>query len=193
MGDDAFMDKPGTLWGRLPWVVQVVLSIVIAGLMALILSGVLYVLSDEVGGLSGALVGLLVPVMLLVALLFWGRRRSNRSLGGQEGRQAFQSAIRTGVISPQADRERLTELVKQFYDRRRPLLIVCGIVLGLFLLWSILVIDFPLDGRELRFLLEQLILMLLILVPGVLFIRRRNRQMAALRDALEGDRAPPSR
>jgi hypothetical protein len=168
-----------------------VLSIVIAGLMALILSGVLHVLSDEVGGLSGALVGLLVPVMLLVALLFWGRRRSNRSLGGQEGRQAFQSAIRTGVISPQADRERLTELVKQFYARRRPLLIVCGIVFGLFLLWSILVVDFPLDGRELRFLLEQLILMLLILVPGVLFIRRRNRQMAVLREALQIGDPPP--
>ena len=191
----AVMQRPGVWWSRLPTAIRLALSVVIFVPFYLIVFSLVIGLADSIApdgdagsGLKALMLGLLGVALFLVYL-----RSLNRKHGGADRRRAFQSAIRTGVIAPDADRDRLQEAVDRFYAARKALLVIFVIGIGLLALPIVLVaLDPPYDAGDLTYFLSQSPLLVLFAVPTVLLWRRWNRQMTALRDALQTGVTPPS-
>jgi preprotein translocase subunit YajC len=152
----------------------------------------LQILVEDSGldGVTSSLVQLLI--LLVVGAVGWFlvvRPRADRDHGGREKRRAFQLAVRTGEIGPLADRNRLEELVEQHSRSRAHLWIwlIVAVGFGLMVLWPIAssISNPPIDRAEAFFIASQVILLLILVVPLQLFIRRGDRQMRNLKAALK--------
>ena len=98
------MDRLKRTWARLPAPVRVTLSIAFWLPVWFIVFGVIQVLVEEVtpSGGTGAILQLLIyAILLALAWRFLIRPSVDRAHGGSENRKSLQSAIRTGVISPE--------------------------------------------------------------------------------------------
>ena len=185
------MSRTRSLWNRVPRPIRATLSIVFWLTVWLFMFAFLQVLIEDFGldGFTASLVQLLIVIAIgaIGWFLVW-RPRADRELGGREKRRALQLAIRTGEIGPLADRNRLEELVERHYKSRAHLWIwlIVAVGFGLMVLWPIAssISNPPIDRSEAFFIASQVILLLILVVPLQLFIRRGDRQMRNLKAAL---------
>jgi preprotein translocase subunit YajC len=185
------MSQTRSLWNRVPRPIRATLSIVFWLSAWLFMFALLQVLIEDYGldDLSASLVQLLIVLVIgAVGWFFVWRPRADRDHGGREKRLALQLAIRTGEIGPLADRDRLEELVEHHSKSRAHLWIwlMVAVGFGLMVFWPIAssLSNPPIGRSEAFFIASQVILLLILVVPLVLFMRRGDRQMRNLKAAL---------
>jgi hypothetical protein len=184
-------------WAKVPSALRTILTYVFWLPVMLIFMALIQAMIESLG-LGGA-VGALAQILIAAALLaltwyFLVRPSADRAHGGAEKRRANTSAIRTGVIGPEADREHLKETVRRHFAGRRYLWIFAAIGFGAMVVLPLawVVRNPPMDSGDVFILWSQLMIFLIFFIPLLLFHRRQGRQMTALREALDADEPPPA-
>ena len=184
-------------WARMPSALQTILTYVFWLPIILFVVAFIQVLTEELGlgGGMGVLVELLIYAALITLVWYvFVRPGADRAHGGAEKRRAHTSAIRTGVIGPDADRERLKEAVRSHFASQKYLWIIAaiGFAAMVVLPLGLIVLKPPIDSEDVFILWSQTVIFLIFFIPLFLFSRRQSRQMAVLREALDADEPPPA-
>jgi len=184
-------------WAKVPSPLRTILSLVFWIPILLFVMALTQYLIEELGlvGWMATLAELLVYAALLALTWhFFVRPGVERAHGGAEKHRAYTTAIRTGVIGPDADRERLKETVRRHSAGRKYLWIIAAIAFGAMvgLPTGLIVLNPPIDSKDAFILWSQLVIFLIFFIPLFLFSRRQSRQMAVLKKALDADEPPPA-
>jgi len=179
----------GRLWDRIPGPIRLILFLVLFIPSLVILNVIVEVVADGLaGGSAGSGMKFAVSALFFVGALIWLRLWVNRSHGGAKGRRAFQESLRTGIISPDADRRRLEEFVDVHNQRQsrgtRPTLYTLLALLGALAMLPTVLFP-PRNWSEAVAVLPPPVIVLLVLTSLLILTKRRYRQVAKLKRTLD--------
>jgi len=182
----------GRRWDRIPGPIRLILYLVLFVPSMVFLNVIVEVVADGLaGGSAGSGMKFAVSALFFVGVLIWLRRWVNRSHGGAKGRRAFQESLRTGIISPDADRRHLEEVVDLHSQRQsRATLVTVYTVFALLGALAVLptVLFPPRSWSEAVAVLPPPVIVLLVLTSFFILTKRRYRQIAKLKRTLDETR-----